>query len=118
MNHVDASHHLEQLACHMRSGPTAGRCHAELPRMGFRIGDELRDRLGRKRWSDLKRESRAADARHRRDIADEIVVELFVQRRVDRALNRDQEERIPVAGALTTASMAMLPRRRPAGSRQ
>jgi hypothetical protein len=48
-------------------------------------------------------------ARNRRDVADEIVVELFVERRVDRTLNRRQKERYPSAGELTTASMAMLP---------
>jgi hypothetical protein len=62
-------------------------------RIGLGIGDELKNRLGRKRRSYLKRESLAADARDRRDVADEIVVELFVERRIDRALNRDQEQR-------------------------
>ena len=98
MNHVDPGRHLEQLACHMRRGPDASRRHRELARIGLGISDEFKHRLGRKRWIDLKGKSLAADARNRRDVADEIVVELFVERRVDRTLNRRQKERIPVSG--------------------
>jgi hypothetical protein len=38
------------------------------------------------------------DARDRRDVAHKIEIELVVKRRVDRAVWRDQEERIAVRG--------------------
>ena len=50
VDHVDAGHHLEQLAGHMGRGPVAGRRHVELARIGLGIGDELGNRLGRNRW--------------------------------------------------------------------
>ena len=50
VNHVDAGHHLEQLAGHMGRGPDAGRRHVDLARIGLGIGDELGNRLGRNRW--------------------------------------------------------------------
>ena len=40
----------------------------------------------------------ADDARDRRDVADEIEIELFVQRRVDRVRRSDQEERVAIGG--------------------
>ena len=40
----------------------------------------------------------ADDARDRRDVADEIEIELVVERRVDRVRSRDQEERVAVGG--------------------
>ena len=49
------------------------------------------------------------NARHRRDVADEIEIELVVERRVDRVADVDQEQRIAVRlGARTTASVAIL----------
>src|SRR4051794_17768235 len=97
MDHVDTGHHFEQLAGYMRCRAVAWRCYAELARVRLGIGNELTSRLGRERWGDLKGQSLAADACHRRDVADEIVVEPIVERRVYRALNRDQQERVPVS---------------------
>ena len=37
---------------------------------------------------------RASDASDRRDVADEIEIELVVERRIDRAGRTDQEERV------------------------
>src|SRR5262249_14928496 len=48
VNHVDAGHHLEQLAVQMRPTSDAYRRHADLARIGFGISDEFRDGLGRK----------------------------------------------------------------------
>src|SRR4051812_24633093 len=82
----------------MRRGADTRRRHAELARIGLGIGDELRNGLGRKGWSHLKGESLAADACNQLNVASEIVVELFVECRIDRALNADQEERVPISG--------------------
>ena len=46
VQHVDAGHHLEQLAGHMRRGPIAGRRHGELARIGLGVGDQRGDRRG------------------------------------------------------------------------
>src|SRR5262249_32858283 len=96
MNHVDPGRHLEQFARHMRRGPDAGRRHGKLARIGLGISDEFKNRLSRKRWIYFKGKSLTADARNRRNVADEIVVELFVERRMDHALNRSQQGRIPI----------------------
>jgi hypothetical protein len=37
MNHIDASHHLEQLACYMAPAANAGQCHVKLA--GLRVSD-------------------------------------------------------------------------------
>src|SRR6266853_1917121 len=82
----------------MIPGPGASRRHVDLARVGFGIGDELRNTPGRKRRIDLHDEGHAVGARDRSDIADEIEIELFVERRVDHIWRTDQEERIAVRG--------------------
>ena len=64
---------------------------------------------GRDRWIYRHDIWYAEDASDWRDIADEIVVELVVERRVDRVERTDQEKRVAVAGARTTASVPILP---------
>ena len=81
----------------------------DLAGIGLGIGDELGNRLGRKRWIHHHDVRRAHDACDRRDVADEIEIELVVERRVDRVRRTDQEKRIAVRGARTTASVAILP---------
>ena len=68
----------------MGRGPVAGRRHVDLAGIGLGIGDELGNRLGRNRWIDHHDIGHADDARDRRDVADEIEIELVVERRVDR----------------------------------
>ena len=82
VNQVDAGHHLEQLAGDMWRAPVAGRRHVDLARIGLGIGDELGNRLGRNGRIDHHDKGRAADARDRRDVADEIEIE--VARRASR----------------------------------
>ena len=86
VNHVDAGHHLEQLAGYMGGVPVPARRHVDLARIGLGIGDELGNRLGRNRWIHHHDMGRADDARDRRDVADEIEIELVVERRVDRVV--------------------------------
>ena len=117
VDHVDAGHHLEQLAGDMLRRAVAGRRHVDLAGIGFGIGDELGNRLGRNRWIDLHDDGHADDARDRRDVADEIEIELVVERRVDRV-----RRRWPAAAYSRRAAHARPPRwryccRRPAGSR-
>src|SRR5712691_909363 len=93
----------------MRPGSVAGRRHIELAGIGLGVGDEFGDRLGRKRWMHLHAVILVADARDRRDVADKIVFELFIQRRVDRVWRPAWSSVYPSADASTTASVAMLP---------
>ena len=86
----------------------AGRRHVDLARIGLGIGDELGNRLGRNRWVDHHDEGTADDARDRRDVADEIVIEFLVERRVDRVADRPRGAYSRPAGALTTASVPIL----------
>jgi hypothetical protein len=96
VSHVDPRHHLEQLARDMLPGPGASRRHVDLARVGFGIGDELGNTPGRERRIDLHDEGRAGEACYRRNIADEIEIELFVERRVDKVWRTDHQERIAV----------------------
>src|SRR5258708_5915914 len=100
VHHVDAGHYFEQLAGHMRPGAVAGRRHIELAGIRLGIGDEFGDRLRRKRWMHLHAVMLVADARNRRDVTDEIVFELLVERRVDRVRYVDQKQRIAIGGLL------------------
>ena len=80
-----------------------------LPGLCLGIGDEFGNGLGRNRRIDRHDEGLAHDACDRRDVADEIEIELLVERRVDRARRIGQEERVAVGDARTTASVPMLP---------
>jgi hypothetical protein len=93
---VDSGHHLEQFAEDMGDGPVAGRCHVDLAGIGLGVGDELRDRLSWNGWIDHHDIRAAANARDRRNVADEIEIELFAKRRVYRARQANKQERIAV----------------------
>src|SRR5712671_3646074 len=82
----------------MARGTDAARRHADLARIGLGIGAELGDRLGWNRWFDHHDLGKADDARDSRDVADEIEIELFVERRIDRVCRSDQEERVAIRG--------------------
>jgi len=96
--HVDAGHHLEQLARNVGATADAGRGHIDFAGIGFGVGDEVGNCLGRNRWVQHQDVGVANDASDRRDIADKIVIELVVERRVDRVRRADQEQRIAVGG--------------------
>src|SRR5262249_40589836 len=72
----------------------AGGRHVELARIGFRVGDEFGNGLGRHRRVHHDHVGKADETRDRRDVAHEIVVELFIKRRVNRVRRSDKEERI------------------------
>src|SRR6266404_6123499 len=94
--HLDPGHHLEQFAGQMNRGSNAARREIDLARIGFCIGDELGNGLSRNRWIDLHHQRHAHDTGNRRDIADEIVAELVVERRVAHIRGTHHEERIAV----------------------
>src|SRR5262249_27585209 len=83
MNHADAGHHLEQLAEHMGRASVAGGPHVDLARVGLRVGDEFRNRLGGKRRMYTTSAGGTHEARAWRDVADKFEFEVVVGRRVE-----------------------------------
>src|SRR5262249_680644 len=75
---VDTRHHLEQLARDMGAAPAAGRGHVDLARIGFRIGDELGNGFDWESLIDQHAIGRAGNARDRRNVADEIEIEVRI----------------------------------------
>src|SRR5262245_26916805 len=98
--HVDARHHLEQLAGNMGCRSIARRRHVDVAWIALGIGDEFRNGLGGNRRVHLHDEGCANNARDWRYVADEIEVELFVERRVDGIRRADQEDRISIRGRI------------------
>ena len=66
--------------------------------MGLGVGDELGNGLDRNHGIHHHQVGHADDARDRRDVADKIVIELVVKRRVCRVRQRDQKKRVAVRG--------------------
>src|SRR5262245_56119459 len=98
VHEVDAGHHLEQFTGNMVSGTNAGRRHVDPAGIGLGIGDELGNRLDRHRGMHLYGKRVASNARDRRDVADEIEIELVVEGGVDRVHSNASEKRIAVRG--------------------
>ena len=98
VNQVDAGHLLEQFTCNMACGAGARRRHADLAAIGLSVRDELGNCFGWDQWIDHHDVGLAADACHRRDVANEIEIELVVERRVNRVDRSHEEERVPVSG--------------------
>jgi hypothetical protein len=98
VNQVRAGHHLEELTSHVYGGSGAGRRHIDFVPIIFGIGDEFGYRRGRNRGMNLHNIRNAADTCDRSDVADEIEVELVIERRVDRVRRGDQKERVAIRG--------------------
>ena len=98
MDEVDTGHHFEQCAGEMLCGPVAGRPLADLARIGFRVGDKFGNRLRRKRSTYRHDVGKSRDAGNRRDVADEIETEFFVERRIDCVHCTAQQESVTVGG--------------------
>ena len=92
----DPGHHFEQFAGDVDRRADAARSIADLAGIGLHVADELGDGLRRKRWIDLHDERVADDARDRRDVADEVEIELVVEGGVDRIRRRDEQQRIAI----------------------
>jgi hypothetical protein len=72
----------------MRGDTNAARPHVDLARMGLGIADRLGNRACRKGRLHYQHARRARDAGDRRDVVDEVEIEIFVKRRVDRVCVR------------------------------
>src|SRR5271156_99397 len=82
----------------MGRSPVAGRSHVEFTGICLGEGDELRNRVGRNRWVHFHDLGYADDTGDRRDVVNEIEIELAIKRRVDRVPRADQEQRIAIRG--------------------
>ena len=76
--------------------PLPADADVDLARIGFGVGDELRNSFCWKRWIHEHYKWLANDARNRRDVAYEIETELIVQRCVDHVHRSDKQERVTV----------------------
>src|SRR5262249_34725 len=103
MHEVDTGHHLEQFTSNMVSGTAAGRRHVDLTWIGLSVGNELGNRLEWHGGVHLDGKGLASNARDRRDVADEIEIELVVEGGVDRVHESGHKE-----GAFTTISVPIL----------
>jgi hypothetical protein len=65
-------------------------------RIGFGVGDEFWQGLGRTRYGHGHDQGFAGQRRHRREVAGEIESEITVKRRVDRIGRRRHEQRVAV----------------------
>src|ERR1700730_3829186 len=74
----------------------ARRRHVDPTRIGVRISDELRNRLGGERRIHLHDEGRANNAPDGRDVADEIKIQLVIERRIYCVRRPNQEESIAI----------------------
>src|SRR5215831_19285522 len=98
MNQFDTGHHLEQLSGQMGSRSGARRCHVDLTRISLGMSYEFGNRLECKRWVDRQGVGDMDHARDWRDVADEIEIQPFVKRRIDRARGTHEEKRVAVRG--------------------
>src|SRR5262249_29249716 len=96
MCQINAGHHLEQFTGNVSRAPIAARTHADLAGIGLRVGDELGNSCDWKRWIHLHDMRHTDDARNRRNITNEVVVEFFEQCCIDCCGSADHEERIAV----------------------
>src|SRR5262249_50036023 len=94
----DTGHHLKQFTSNMVSGTDAGRRHVDLTWIGLGVGNELGNRLDRYRGVHLHGKRLAGNAPDRRNVADEIEIELVVEAGVDRVHESGHKERISVRG--------------------
>jgi hypothetical protein len=74
----------------------AGRGHVDLAGIGFGIGDEFGDGLGRERRAGHHDERIAPDGADRRYVTDEIERQMRIERRVDQIRRGDEKQRVAV----------------------
>jgi hypothetical protein len=90
VDQINASHHLEQFPGEMGYAPSSSRAHVDLAWIGFSVSYELRDRFSRNGWNDHHDLGTTGNARDRRNVADEIEIELLVKRRITRVRKTNQ----------------------------
>src|SRR5262245_65497748 len=96
MDHYDTGHQLAQPAGQLARCSGSSRRIIDFARASRGIGDDLGNRLSRDRWIYRHDKWCADNASDWRDIADEIVVELVVECRIDRVPCANNEQRVAV----------------------
>src|SRR5262245_18347947 len=109
MDHVHARHEIEKRPRHVRCASRSRRRHVDLAWIGLRVGDEFGNDLGRNRWMHKNDHRDATDARDGRGIADEVEIELLVERRVYGVWEGGPKEASPFRGRLAARSWADVP---------
>jgi hypothetical protein len=84
----------------MGQGSVARRCHIDLARIGLAVGDKLRNCRGRNRRIHYHDLGRSDDARNRCNVPNEIIIEFFVERGIDRGRRADLEKRVAIGRRL------------------
>src|SRR5262245_39037520 len=82
----------------MSGGPVASYRHIDLTRVRLDVGNELGNRIGWHRRVYHHQTGHAYGACHRRDVADEIEIELIVESRVEGVGDCDREQRMAIRG--------------------
>src|SRR5262249_23719448 len=83
-------------AVELCTGSDTARRHVDFAWVGLGIGDKLGNGVGWNRWVEHHDERHADDARHRRDVAYEIEVEVVIERHIDRVGRSNLQKRIAV----------------------
>jgi hypothetical protein len=94
--HVDAGHHLEQLAGHVHRGSDAARRKVDLARIGLGVGNELGHARHWDRRVHLHHIGHADDASDWRAVAHDVETELVIDGSVNRVVWTDHEECVAV----------------------
>ena len=98
MAHVNAGHELEKLSRKMRRRPDTSGRKVKLARVGLGVSDQFGNGLDRDRWIDLEHVGNAEEACNGGEVANEIEIEITVERRVDRVRRCSHQERIAIGG--------------------
>ena len=117
MTEVGAGRDLEQLGKQMLRRRDTGRRVEQLAGLFLGEADELRDRIGRKRFGCDEKKRVMHDERDRREILGRVERRLLVERAGDRERAAAQHQRVAVRGGPCELPPARSPRRRRAGSR-
>jgi len=96
VNQVDTRHHLKQFTKDMRGTSDSTRCHVDLARIGFRIGNELGQGLGWNRRVHDHDVWKSDDRSDRRDVAQKIETELVIQCWIPRIVIPRHDQRIAI----------------------
>src|SRR5262245_14700743 len=75
----------------------SGRRHADLARIGFGVGNEFRNRLGRNRWMHRYQKG-PPDNPNDCDVADEIETEVVIESCIDCGSSIRAKKRIAIGG--------------------
>ena len=97
MSELDAGHHVEEFAGDMIDAAYSGRRHVDLAWIGFGIGNELRNSVGRHRWIHHHHGGDAKNASDGLDVTNKVEIERVVKRRIDCICLSDPEQCVAIA---------------------